>query len=184
MVNPYKTYSLKRLINTKSNLLISGINLFYKNNEWFLTAGSNANSILAPFNGVGDSMFFEITDKTYYYPLYLDNTSPVLKYCNSAIELFTVGYSSFMLYGGFLWFHMAALKKNSYYSNINHYKNHLIAITDHKPSYRELEKYPDVKLLKGMQMWYSLFWDIEKNKLPAEYLTEIKHIIESYNKNN
>lgn len=67
-------------------LTVSGINLFHDGNEWSVCLGDR-DGVLPPFNGVGDTVFFEISPQTYFVPFELPHAGADNRYASSYIEI-------------------------------------------------------------------------------------------------
>ena len=91
-------------------LTVSGINLFHDGNEWSVCLGDR-DGVLPPFNGVGDTVFFEISPQTYFVPFELPHAGVDNRYASSYIEIMRKPAQR-MLYGGFLWYHLAAMRES------------------------------------------------------------------------
>lgn len=99
IVRAYERYVFRLLSNEKPMLTVSGINLFHDGNEWSVCLGDR-DGVLPPFNGVGDTVFFEISPQTYFVPFELPHAGADNRYASSYIETMRKPAQR-MLYGGF-----------------------------------------------------------------------------------
>lgn len=85
-----------------------------------------------------------------------------------------------LLYGGFLWYHVAPLKPDIYPAKLSGYKDHMIPLFESRIPYAEIERKITSPLRRWMRRWYCVFWSAEQQKLPTQYLSSIDRIIHSY----
>ena len=114
IMKKYWKYICAQISRTKKPVFLSGINLYKGKKGWGIPAFADRDDFLFPFNGVGDLMFFTISDQSYYYPLYqtmkpeevTDKIRLNSDYTSRRIiEAFHLKGDS-PLYGGFCWYHM------------------------------------------------------------------------------
>lgn len=186
-VEAYRNYVIKSIINNKNPTSFSGINLLYADNKWQLPLSNYAQGLFPPFNGINDTYIFKIDIDTYFtsQPIQSEN----VKYNRTIIEVFNKNkslrlYKSIfkpsLLYGGFLWYHVAPLKKSVYPQKLSEYRNKLAPLFSSHISYRSIEQQLPTPLRRWMRGWYKLFWDYEQSVLPTQYLSQISHIIQTY----
>lgn len=113
IMDKYLSYLYTRITQTKLPVALSGINLCDGKFGWGMPAFSDCNKIFL-FNGCGDTLVFEISDKSYYFPSYqtIEKEEVTAKIgFNSVytsqriIESFYFDGAGF-LSAGFCWFHM------------------------------------------------------------------------------
>lgn len=108
----YESYMEKKVINEKTAVSLSGINLFYLDNKWTVSLGKQGVKSMYPlFNGVGDTFFFKLPQKPPYQNLYTEGYTP--NECR-IIELML--YKEEMLDGGFCWFHLKPMMQENVYA--------------------------------------------------------------------
>ena len=169
-VSNYEKYTLKMMTKKKMMVNISGINLFYDQDEWSVPLGNNENGIRTPFNGAGDHLFFELGPDTYYIPwVYYDKRINRYFY----YEAFQKNKKGRMLYGGFFWFHMDAIRRNKYKEHLERYKNKVIPISDFFND-KIVTSVNKNLLLKSMRFYYFLFFEYEKKRIPLDLLDFVK----------
>lgn len=186
-VKAYQRYALKKIANKKCPISFSGINLLYDHAQWQLPLGNYPEGLFPPFNGIHDHLIFQIGPDTYYEPAPMHSSHT--KYGNSIIEKFSkdrqlMFYKSIfkpeLLYGGFLWYHVAPLKQDIYPAKLPGYKDHMIPLFESRIPYAEIEEKITSPLRRWMRGWYCVFWSAEQQKLSTQYLSSIDRIIHSY----
>lgn len=78
-----------------------------------------------------------------------------------------------MLYGGFFWFHMDAIRRNKYKEHLERYKNKVIPISDFFND-KIVTSVNKNLLLKSMRFYYFLFFEYEKKRIPLDLLDFVK----------
>ena len=186
-VRRYQSYTLKKITNKKYTTSFSGINLLYTQGQWQLPLCNYDTGLFPPFNGCHDHLIFRIATDTYYKPQPVHSTNNY-KYQNAIIETFTKNqsltfYKSIfkpnLLYGGFLWYHVAPLK-HSLQDRYPEYKGHLYTLFKNRIPYSTLENRLQSPLKRWMRGWYDIFWNIEQDLLPKQYLPDILNIIKRH----
>lgn len=173
IISNYEAYVLKMIINKKVLLNLSGVNLYYNQSGWSIPLGNGYNGIRPPFNGVGDHLFFELKPNTYYIPWeYYDKRTDRYFY----YEIFKTERRK-MLYGGFLWFHLDAIRKGKYKEHLERYQNNTISIGTFLKSKVTFLVNKSL-LFKGMRYFYFLFFEYEKKNIPWKLLAAIKKNID------
>ena len=131
--------------------------------------GNNANGIRSPFNGVGDTLFFEISKDTYYTPWECyDKRRNRYFY----LEKFYKKEQT-VLQGGFLWFHLDAIRKNKYLDNKSLYNGNTIKVADFLKK-KNIVNVNRILFMKSFRFYYSIFFEYEKKKMPWDMLEIIK----------
>lgn len=173
MVDTYKKFVLKKIANEKVMLSVSGINLFYDNDRWSIPLGNNKNGIRSPFNGVGDTLFFALKRDTYYIPWeYYDRRKERYFY----YEIFHKMEQD-ILFGGFLWFHLDAIRKDRYRENQKCYAGNLMDIAEFF-SRKKVVHFNKGLFLKSFRYYYSVLFEYEKRNIPLDELDNIrKHLV-------
>ena len=157
------------IVNKKLMLSVSGVNLFFDKNGWEIPLGNNANGIRSPFNGVGDTLFFEISKDTYYTPWECyDKRRNRYFY----LEKFYKKEQT-VLQGGFLWFHLDAIRKNKYLDNKSLYNGNTIKVADFLMK-KNIVNVNRILFMKSFRFYYSIFFEYEKKKMPWDMLEIIK----------
>ena len=165
----YESYIKKMIVNKKVMLSVSGVNLFFDKNGWEIPLGNNANGIRSPFNGVGDTLFFEISKDTYYTPWECyDKRRNRYFY----LEKFYKKEQT-VLQGGFLWFHLDAIRKNKYLDNKSLYNGNIIKVADFLKK-KNIVNVNRILFMKSFRFYYSIFFEYEKKKMPWDMLEIIK----------
>ena len=95
-------YTKKKIQNDKVISSFSGLNIF-KSTRIGVAAGTYDNGVQPPINGSGDHLIFPISGKTYYQPLYEKDLNRIVEIMRSSEKIY---------WGGFLWFHLHAMRKN------------------------------------------------------------------------
>lgn len=184
LVDKYKCYTLKIIANKKYPVSFSGINLYAESCQWKMPVGDPAQGMFPPFNGVHDTYVFKISSSLCYNPrvIYSNN----LKYGNCIIETFNLDkklslpkgfYKPQLLYGGFLWYHVAAIKEPGFTTNRKKYKQYTLPLFNNKINFFDLEMRLAVPFRRWMRPWYCLFWNREWSELPKNDLSKINSII-------
>ncbi len=185
LIDLYKSYTLKMIGNKKYPISFSGINLYLESDKWVLPLGGAEKGMFLPFNGIHDHIVFEISALSYYVPqpIYGGN----LKYQNSLIEEFNLTkrmnlwkgfYKHIFLYGGFLWYHMAAVKEPGFTSHKEDYKSHTLPLFNDRVVFTTIEtRLSPFVLRRWMRPWYYLFWNKEQEELSQKYISEIEKIL-------
>ena len=184
IVDRYKHYELKIIANKKYPVSFSGINLYKESGDWALPLGAYAEGMFPPFNGIHDHILFEISAVSFYLPhvIYSNN----FKYGNCIIETFNLDkklslpkgfYKPQLLYGGFLWYHAAAIKEPEFTTNREKYKQSTLPLFDKKVNFFDLEMHLSIPFRRWMRPWYCLFWNKEWPELPKNDLSKINNII-------
>lgn len=185
LVDLYKSYTLKKIGNKKYPISFSGINLYSEFDKWVLPLGGYEKGMFLPFNGIHDTCIFKISTLSYYVPQPIFGGG--LKYQNSLIEAFSFDkslnlwksfYKHSFLYGGFLWYHMAAIKEPGFTFHKECYKSHTLPLFSDRVDFATIETrlFPFV-LRRWMRPWYYLFWNKEQVELPQKYISEIEKIL-------
>ena len=156
-----------------------------ESDKWVLPLGGAEKGMFLPFNGIHDHIVFEISALSYYVPqpIYGGN----LKYQNSLIEEFNLTkrmnlwkgfYKHIFLYGGFLWYHMAAVKEPGFTSHKEDYKSHTLPLFNDRVVFTTIEtRLSPFVLRRWMRPWYYLFWNKEQEELSQKYISEIEKIL-------
>lgn len=92
VMKKYEDYLVKEIIQNKYALSLSGINLGYVQGRWGILSKY-------PFNGVGDTLIFRISENTFYRTL-PGNTS-LMEFMN---------YSGVILVNGWFWYHLKSMR--------------------------------------------------------------------------
>lgn len=92
---------------------LSGVNVF-KDGDWFVSLGGKNDviNILPPFNGEGDHLIFEVSEKTYFRKYNMPYYNLLTNTNYSLIEEFVHPYK--ILCAGFAWFHLNAMRNKCY----------------------------------------------------------------------
>ncbi len=119
IVEKYEQYVIKMINNKKNPTNLNGFNLCFINGQPSLCNGEYGNYGFPPFNGVYDHLIFPVSTDTYFIPNPIK--SKHTKYGNCVIERFNYdsklklrfgfGWKWKLLQGGFMWFHVAPLKR-------------------------------------------------------------------------
>lgn len=103
--NFHFSYLRKRVIRDKVLISLSGINLFWNVEKWFIALGdedidTTYRDILCPFNGVRDLFFFKVSAEMTYKACHLRKASGY----NQVLEV--MFHQQELFDGGLIWFHM------------------------------------------------------------------------------
>lgn len=94
----YKRYSKWLLLKGKASVSLSGFNIFYINDKYYITFDNK--NIHPPYNGEGDHLIFKISEKTYFSRYYtLRQPFSVTEMVNNPCKMF---------YAGPAWYHLHA----------------------------------------------------------------------------
>lgn len=172
IIDTYKKFVLKKIINEKVMLSVSGINLFCNKDGWSIPLGNNKNGIRSPFNGVGDHLFFALKKDTYYIPWeYYDEKKNLYFY----YEIFHKMEQD-ILYGGFLWFHLDAIRKDRYWENKECYNGNVMDIAEFF-SRKKVVHLNRSLFMKAFRYYYSVLFEYEKRSIPLGELNNVrKHL--------
>ena len=101
---------LKYCVTRNVNLSLSGINLFFTNDEWLVPLGmkNDSKSILPPFNGVGDHLFFRMIDGCFYEKYDCKEYSTLRNDQYTLIEKFIHPHRT--VSAGFFWSHLNMMR--------------------------------------------------------------------------
>lgn len=121
----YFSTVLKLIVKYKLSISLSGINVWFYKNELYIPLGKHIKEsidILPPYNGVGDTSVFELTNKTYFIPFdsVLYNKMNNRNY--SIIEKL-IGVRN-MIPVGVCWIHLNANRKNIIKQQISNFENY------------------------------------------------------------
>ena len=166
VVSTYEQYALKNIGNHKKMLVVSGINLFHDSLGWSVCLGGYKN-VLPPFNGVGDTLFFELSPETYFIPFKLPHAGADGRYAFSYIEILKKPTQR-MLYGGFIWYHLAALRSQLREKNKTLYKGRTAPLESFLS--QPLSTWKFSGLFRVMEPYYIAFFESEKKQIPIEIL--------------
>ncbi|MBC5644987.1 hypothetical protein H8S77_19085 [Parabacteroides sp. BX2] len=150
VIRMYETCLFQRIMKEHMPLTLEGINLGLDINGWkvcFLQENDRKKSI---FNGGGDHLIFEISEKTYYYTASDSNGNPIeLMDCEEHIN------------GGVFWYHLKGLK----------YPEQCTLF--------DFSILKNQTLDKSLYLFYPVFFSYEKECLPdpEDLLSEIKEKI-------
>lgn len=97
IIGKYEDYLIKKIINDKPALALSGINLGLKERKWGIYRLNGQ-----PFNGETDLLIFRITKKTYY-----------MTYVGWKEPIEVMWYNEPILFGGWFWYHLQGMRKSS-----------------------------------------------------------------------
>lgn len=159
----YYSCALKKIKNKKIISSFMGINLYIKDNTPFLPLGNYKNKTFPPFNGIDDHILFTISSDTYYLPS--PQKSRHAMYKNCIIESFSMdkymykplGYGRNFVNMGFLWIHVAPLKKNIYLSTKDLYSDKLLQPINHNDT-KNLKKTLSDPIFYRQKFWFNQFW--------------------------
>lgn len=137
MMKKYEKYLLKEIINNKTVLVISGINLGFEHGKWGIYVFNKL-----PFNGMGDSFIFRITKDTVYKTVNWGTVPVEVMECKTERRK-----------GGWFWYHLQGMRKSTNQTN-----KEWISLTDRLKPIRTSSDWP--KFLKYLWLF---FWAYEKN---------------------
>ena len=102
----YKVYTQYRVKRYGDSVILSGLNLTKLDGKWVVPKGRKnpVINILPPFNGAGDHLFFEVTNRCYYKPFDSTEYASLVSNNYALIETFVCPRKKFM--GGYFWFHL------------------------------------------------------------------------------
>lgn len=78
-----------------------------------------------------------------------------------------------VLQGGFLWFHLDAIRKNKYLDNKSLYNGNTIKVADFLKK-KNIVNVNRILFMKSFRFYYSIFFEYEKKKMPWDMLEIIK----------
>jgi len=114
---------------------------------------------------VGDTVFFEISPQTYFVPFELPHAGADNRYASSYIEIMRKPAQR-MLYGGFLWYHLAAMRESIRTKNKQLYRGHTIPWRQFlRSTFPALDKRG---LLPVMKPYFAAFFESDKSKFPEK----------------
>ena len=102
----YLAYIYKLIERKKVCTSLSGINVFYKDDKWYVPLGAIGEKInvLPPFNGVNDHLLFKVSKDTYYEPFESVQYNNMRSETYSLIETFKCPYKLYNV--GYFWYHL------------------------------------------------------------------------------
>lgn len=116
----YRKFLYKQISMTKQPVVLSGINLCKKEQEWWLPKLADKDEFPLFFNGAGDLLVFAVSDKTYYVPGYQTNNkeketseirfNPIYD-TPRILETFLLD-RQYPLQAGFCWYHMKFVNRD------------------------------------------------------------------------
>ncbi len=132
----YISFLEKVVKSKKINVSLSGINTVICNSADvpLVSLGKEilgGNNILPPYNGEGDHPIFQVTDKTYFIPLYDKTYNSLNKLSTSVIEKL-VGIGP-RIPAGIYWFHLNSCRKyllSNTIANTKRYHSSFIKLTE------------------------------------------------------
>ncbi len=171
------SYIEKMVIRYKTPISLSGINMFIADNKWMIELGEdNPNAlgrkIYSPFNGVGDTVFFEVSKEMSF-------TTTVAKRSpgnNRVLEVLHRKQDTLDI--GFCWFHLKAILETEEEEALYLYKNRpdrfLSLKLLKKDSYRILQKNHLIYFpAQHTESMFSYFYTATRKKIPWKILDEI-----------
>lgn len=172
----YRTsYIIKEVINNKSLLSLSGINVFYKEN-WYVSLGGKDGQLIdgtmfPPFNGTHDHCIFKVSAETYYKPWFRAENPD-----NKRIIEILSGKGA-IIDIGFFWFHLHANRKNKYKNNIDFFKKNserFLSVQLFKDCHSEKlrTKYNAYFHSPFFEFLFCYFHDTQKNDIPWNMLSQ------------
>ena len=158
----YYNYCLKQIQNKKITSSFMGVNLYLINNNAYLPIGNYEQNTFPPFNGIDDHLIFEISNQSYFISTPIK--SKLALYKNCIIERFSLNSSIYKPFGfgknlvncGFLWYHVAPLKKEIYYKTKDKYANIIVPLQN--TTYNKLKESLSIKLFYRQNFWFKLYW--------------------------
>lgn len=166
--------ALSRLIMKKKiPISLSGINVVSKSEGLYVTIGKyipEGLNIMAPFNGEGDHLVFEVKNGVYFKPT-IDETYNRLNggHLNVIETLNGINYA--WKWGIPVWIHLNSCRKNIWkltQENIKRYPNSFIELkTFFESSYKELIKHTDKEIMdrKRKIMYHFVFSSITQSSI-------------------
>ena len=110
----YNAYLFKQVCRIKCMTILSGINLSKKNGKWGIAGFKENIGTSLAFNGSGDTFIFQISDHTFFSPMYQTYDPKEVTYkivYNDYYKKYRIierfhHNNCLSLYGGFCWYHM------------------------------------------------------------------------------
>lgn len=175
----YLLYIYKLIERKKVCTSLSGINVFYKDDKWYIPLGAIGEEInvLPPFNGVNDHLLFKVSKDTYYEPFESVQYNNMRSETYSLIETFKCPYKLYNV--GFFWFHLNQ-NRFSIRNRINDIflKNKTLFVEKSvlfKMNFDELKnKIPNALMDNAQKTLFSVLFDGEKSS------QELVSLIEDY----
>lgn len=145
----------------------SGLNIF-KSTRIGVAAGTYDNGVQPPINGSGDHLIFPISGKTYYQPLYEKDLNRIVEIMRSSEKIY---------WGGFLWFHLHAMRKNYRKERYELYCKNMIEFNELlNTNFLSLEKKYGFIISGFMRPVIYSFLIADKNDL-KKYISDLKNRI-------
>lgn len=116
----YDTFA-KYAVKQGKSISLSGLNVIKIDGKWFTTLGRKTKTIniLPPFNGEGDHLIFKVTPDCHYEVWDLPKYNLLRSEKYSLIEKFV--HVADIVPGGFMWFHINCMRKDTYVKLISEY---------------------------------------------------------------
>lgn len=170
----YFAYVEKTVINRKTAVSLSGINLFLHDDQWEVCLGKKGVKELYPlFNGAGDHCFFPLTSETFF------DKWPTKGYYAGQLRILEVlQYKGDMLNAGFVWFHAKPLlisQESQIHKLYTKYRERFIPLNSLKDMpYRRFCKCFDPAFVSGLESIFSYFHNTQRYKIPWDILNRIE----------
>lgn len=154
----YLSYIYKLIERKKVCTSLSGINVFYKDDKWYIPLGAIGEkiNILPPFNGVNDHLLFKVSKDTYYEPFESTQYNNMRSETYSLIETFKCPYKLYNV--GYFWYH---LNQNRLSVRNKIYDLH---------STRD-------NLFVEKDMFFNMDFDVIKNKIPNALMDSAQKVL-------
>lgn len=121
----YREVLLLLVRNFKIPVYLSGYNMFYKDDLWYVSLGKKNDgkiNILPPYNGVTDHSVFALSAHTYFAPIEMQEYARLNFHKRSVIEVLC-GVNWAFPYG-FMWMHLNGIRRNIYQQQMNNFMVH------------------------------------------------------------
>lgn len=177
----YFSYVEKRVIKDKVAVSLSGINLFRLNKQWMIGLGDrNGEELFPPFNGVGDHIFFELSEHTYFEKWEMPSST-----ADHYRVIDIMFYHKEIVDGGFFWFHMKpALREQTEKSRKMYvsYPDRFVTVEELKRlPYRAFRKsYHPFFALDFTESIFSYFHTAMRKSIPWNGLQRLKERYDLY----
>lgn len=125
-ISRYQKYLLEYIKRDKITVSLSGINVIVIDSTIYIPLGQHLPggfNILGPFNGVGDTVIFRVTDKTHFEPIVNEAYNMLTGGKKNVIETFC-GKERSWTYCTPVWLHLNACRKNIWAKTLESFRTY------------------------------------------------------------
>lgn len=172
----YKECLMALVHNFKIPFFLSGYNVVYYNEDWYVSLGQKnegALNILPPYNGITDHLIFRLSSQTYFLPIEMEEYAQLNSHKYSLIEVLH-GPKIVFPYG-FIWIHLNGMRRNIYrkqVANLLRYPNRFVVFDAFVRMKSKEISYTSDSIIFPLQnrLLYSVLHDNTDGKIMREYI--------------